>query len=222
MENEVDIISMSFALSDDDTVLTTKIWNAIDSVRYKVLMFAAASNDGLNTGRKFPARHPDVLCIHSASGSGAQSRNLNPGPHRDDFNYTALGEHVEAPSCGETTPRVSGTSVAAPVAAGVAALVLGFTRQGLTERQRPIRTVEKLKTKAGMDKIFSKMIDPNPSTKNTDDYTNIQPWQWMVHNAREDSQAEEARESIAIDINKLIREVHHPGLDQAKVDAKRV
>lgn len=211
----IDIISMSFALSEDDPQGTREIWNAIDAVRYKVLMFAAASNDGLNSGRKFPARHPDVFCIHSASGAGNPSRHLNPGPWRDDFNYTALGEYVEAPSCGETTPRVSGTSIAAPIAAGIAALVLEFTRQDPTEHQREIRNVEKLKTKAGMDKIFSKMVDPNPSTKSTEDYVNIQPWQWLVHDALEDPNGERARESIANDIDRLIYRVHHPGPEVA-------
>jgi hypothetical protein len=97
-------------------------------------LFAAASNDGANLRRAFPATEAKVFCIHSTDGHGNPS-GFNPTASSDDANFSLLGEHVE--SCwpagvngheGQVRIR-SGTSVATPIAAGLAASVLSFVQQ---------------------------------------------------------------------------------------------
>ena len=259
---------MSFALSEVDRDLRDTIHAKLEEVKYDVLMFAAASNSGKNSTRKFPAIHPDIFCVHSATGNGNPS-NFNPGGWLQDSSYSTLGEYVLAPHrcrcmmcisresavtnlatgvetayrclctepcclCTNTVPetvtgrpccsenekpsrchclsRVSGTSVAAPVAAGIAALVLEFVQQSPVNNQRKVRGAHKLKTKAGMNAIFAKMCDPKSITTRTLDnlYFNLQPWHWLVLDPVRDQDVESARQRIAHDIDWAIADVYYP------------
>ena len=100
----------------------------------QTLMFAAASNDGANLGRAFPAKYPSVFCIHSTDGNGNPS-TFNPTADEKDVNFSLLGEHVRSHwpagknGHNDIVNVMSGTSVATPIAAGLAASVLSFVRQ---------------------------------------------------------------------------------------------
>ncbi|KAK0507732.1 hypothetical protein JMJ35_009621 [Cladonia borealis] len=130
-EWNVDIISMSFGIRQYYEPMNTAISNALYN---RTLMFAAASNDGGNLGRAFPASHPSVFCIHSTDGNGNPSA-FNPTANEKDVNFSLLGEHVRshwpAGKNGhmEIVNVMSGTSVATPIAAGLAASVLSFVRR---------------------------------------------------------------------------------------------
>lgn len=210
---------MSFAMSNKDKVSIYVIAKAIEAVKYKVLMFAAASNDGQNEGRKFPARHPDVFCIHAANGKGIAS-DFNPLGHFG-ANFSTLGEFIEAPHCGKDTRRVSGTSVATPVAAGIAALVLEFTRQPPVPGQDEIRDVEKLKSKTGMRSVFLKMFDRNePWKTNTKDfYFNLQPWHLL--GSEKDRNEDTARKRIALDIDGALASVDYFPRPEESISIRR-
>ncbi|SMQ51046.1 unnamed protein product [Zymoseptoria tritici ST99CH_3D7] len=126
-----DIISMSFGIREYYKPMDDAISNALNN---RILLFAAASNDGANLGRAFPAQCPGVFCIHSTDGNGNPSK-FNPTPSVSDVNFSLLGEQVSSHwpagmDGHEQTVRVmSGTSVATPIAAGLAASVLSFVRQ---------------------------------------------------------------------------------------------
>lgn len=98
------------------------------------LLFAAASNDGANLGRAFPAKYPGVFCIHSTDGNGNPSA-FNPTADDKDVNFSLLGEHVRSHwpagrnGHDDSVKVLSGTSVATPIAAGLAAMILSFVRQ---------------------------------------------------------------------------------------------
>ena len=130
-EWKVDIISMSFGIREDHELMSTAISNALNR---RILLFAAASNDGANLFRAFPAQLPSVFCIHSTDGNGNPS-SFNPTASETDVNFSLLGEHVSshwpAGMDGHDQPVnvMSGTSVATPIAAGLAASVLAFVRQ---------------------------------------------------------------------------------------------
>ncbi|KAL4904778.1 hypothetical protein BDW74DRAFT_185369 [Aspergillus multicolor] len=130
-EWKVDIISMSFGIRGESESMKTAISNAQHS---KTLLFAAASNDGANHGRAFPAKYPSVFCIHSTDGNGNPS-TFNPTADDKDVNYSLLGEQVSSHwpagknGHNENVNVMSGTSVATPIAAGLAASILSFVRQ---------------------------------------------------------------------------------------------
>lgn len=122
---------MSFGIREHNEPMKTAISNAI---RSQILLFAAASNDGANLGRAFPAKYPSVFCIHSTDGNGNSSA-FNPTVDDKDVNFSLLGEHVSSHwpigtnGHNEYVNSMSGTSVATPIAAGLAASILSFVRQ---------------------------------------------------------------------------------------------
>lgn len=128
---KVDIISMSFGIREYHEPMSTAISNGLNK---RTLLFAAASNDGANLGRAFPAQYPSVFCIHSTDGNGNPS-NFNPTASETDVNFSLLGERVSSywpagvKGHDQTVNVMSGTSVATPIAAGLAASVLSFVRQ---------------------------------------------------------------------------------------------
>jgi subtilisin family serine protease len=195
----VDIISMSFAISKQDKQNKEAISQAIEAVQDKVLMFAAASNAGQNVGRTFPAKHNAVFCIHATNGNGSPL-TLNPRPHLKDLNFSTLGQHVEAPSKGQETIRISGTSVATPVAAGIAALVLEFVRQPPVPKQQEIEHLEpSLKKKDGMEIVFTLMYNRFALEGGPKSYFYLMPWH-LLGSEHARGNVEDARIRIAMDI----------------------
>ncbi|KAH8803318.1 hypothetical protein F5884DRAFT_739629 [Xylogone sp. PMI_703] len=158
---KVDIISMSFGIREYHELMGTAISNALNK---RTLLFAAASNDGANLGRAFPAQYPSVFCIHSTDGNGNPS-NFNPTASETDVNFSLLGEHVSSHwpagmnGHDQTVNVMSGTSVATPIAAGLAASVLSFVRQ---QDQHTAVESERLgpwlKRDNSMDAVFKSMV----------------------------------------------------------------
>lgn len=122
---------MSFGIREYNEPMKTAISNALHC---DTLLFAAASNDGANFGRAFPAKYPSVFCIHSTDGNGNPSA-FNPTADDKDVNFSLLGEQVSSHwptgknGHNEPVKAMSGTSVATPIAAGLAAAILSFVRQ---------------------------------------------------------------------------------------------
>ncbi|KAJ4004060.1 hypothetical protein NW766_011916 [Fusarium irregulare] len=126
-----DIISMSFGIREQHEGMSRAISNALNK---QTLLFAAASNDGANLSRAFPAKWPGVFCIHSTDGNGNPS-SFNPTASETDVNFSLLGESVSSHwpaglnGHDQSVNVMSGTSVATPIAAALAASVLSFVRQ---------------------------------------------------------------------------------------------
>jgi hypothetical protein len=97
------------------------------------LFFAAASNTGAAIKKyiAFPARMGEfVICINSTDGLDDISAFSPQTAERTD-NFSIIGESIKAawPNPPNSYQRKWGTSYATPIAAGIAALILGFAWQ---------------------------------------------------------------------------------------------
>jgi subtilisin family serine protease len=140
MSKRVHIISISWGMKRDIPVIGSSIKEAI---RRGILIFACASNGGANYSITFPARLPRVFCIGSADGLGTQSDFSPPFPGEEKF--SALGEAVLGARSGtDGEIRSDGTSISTPIAAGLAALLIQYTRQ-FTPKGQGAETYENMR-----------------------------------------------------------------------------
>jgi hypothetical protein len=152
-EWDVDIISLPFGFPQRIRRIRDEIRNALYAGK---VVFAAASNDGGNADRAFPASQDDVICIHSTDGLGNTSP-FNPTALNNTDNFCVVGENVEAAWPSEApgklggTRRMSGTSVAASVAVAIAALMVGFVGHNIPEHDD---WAIPLKSRDGIKAIF--------------------------------------------------------------------
>ena len=133
---------MSFGFPDRNIEGYASLEEAIQNPHHShVLLFAAASNHGANLHRAYPARHEEVICIHSTDANGNRS-DFSPTA-KDGDNFATIGEAVESaypsslrsPGMGETYAIYkSGTSHTTPIAASIAAFLLLYARLHLEEK----------------------------------------------------------------------------------------
>ena len=151
-----------------------------------IILLAAASNGGSNP--KFPIAYPAaatglVICINSADPWGGKSR-FNP-PLSVGDNFIILGENVRSAwpqhadregatqdPDGSWWKRASGTSVATPFAAAVAASVLqyGLMNEAVLGQEK----YRRLKCYNGVRQMFAIMC-PDKRFRSSDGYDHIRP-----------------------------------------------
>ncbi|UKZ69411.1 uncharacterized protein TrAtP1_010421 [Trichoderma atroviride] len=195
-EWNVDIISMSFGLTPPDARqdgntqleesdlkeyeeiingIIKSINNAITSSR---LVFAAASNDGKNRRRTFPANYPSVFGVYASDGLGAVSR-MNPSSQEDDINIMTLGIDVKVferrqvdkngvSSFIREPKHRSGTSFATAIAAGIAGTVLDIADRG---KEMEEQTRKRLRNYGGMRRVFTELLP-----RDEDNHCYLTPW----------------------------------------------
>jgi hypothetical protein len=157
-EWDVDMISIPFGLPRAVPRIQDELEKA---VHQKKIIFAAASDNGANTGRSYPATQPGVICVHSVDGLGNAS-SFNPTEVAGTDNFCVLGEHVDAawPSFSPTTQlggtrRMSGSATATSVAVAIAALMITIVDDNTSEQEY----ASWLKSYAGIRAVFRRLSE---------------------------------------------------------------
>lgn len=162
---EADIVSMSFGypeeiLVDGKKVVSKAILRAVLHRDHRVLFLAAGGNFGGNQKEMFPASHEFVIPIRSTDHEGA-FQGFNPPPNYRGLDvFGTLGKGVSSAWLSrQDGERVqTGTSVATPIAAGIAAMVLADARILLENNPSTgHELINRLWTKAGMWSMFENL-----------------------------------------------------------------
>lgn len=125
-----DVISMSWGGSSGSFITGENIINS--GVAAGIVMIAAAGNDNTNTPY-YPAAYTNVIAVASTDQGDTKSSFSNYGSWID---IAAPGRGIYTTSAGSNSSYVSasGTSMATPLVAGLAALILS-NEPGLTPAQ---------------------------------------------------------------------------------------
>ncbi|MGJ1321682.1 S8 family peptidase [Sphingobacterium faecium] len=129
--NNIDIISASISLGNPASILDTKINTYTNNGRSGKggVMLASTGNDGSNSIMGYPARHANVFAVGASGYDDTRASFSNYGGYVE---FLAPGVNIQTTSHNGGYRDFSGTSAAAPVAAGAAALILSavpsFTR----------------------------------------------------------------------------------------------
>lgn len=86
-----------------------------------VPVFAASGNDGQEALRLYPATWQEPICIAAVNSDGTPAPFSN---HTGEMDFADLGVDVDALSMDGTSVKVNGTSIATPIAAAKAGLIL--------------------------------------------------------------------------------------------------
>ncbi|PNS19980.1 hypothetical protein CAC42_7947 [Sphaceloma murrayae] len=159
-KHEVDIVVMSFGYPEP----IPAIRRAIGSSR--MLFFAAAANEGGNQTEMFPASYLNkVIPIRATDQTGDVWRFNPPVNPKRWVNFMTLGTDVPAAWPGTNELKCqTGTSIATPIAAGIAATILADARLMLKARgiegkltEQDEEQIQLLWTIEGMEAVLHQM-----------------------------------------------------------------
>ena len=118
VEQKVDIISMSLGGGGTSRVMTEAIDQAIEA---GVFVICAAGNDGSDRSVNYPANLDQTIAVAAIGESAVVAEYSSRGPEVD---IAAPGSKILSTFINGGYAHLSGTSMATPFVAGVAALIL--------------------------------------------------------------------------------------------------
>lgn len=173
-----------------------------EAYRRRILVFAAASNCGGNDSISWPAKSDKVICVHATDGYGNSTR-FTPKALGNADNFAVLGSAVKSywPECLEGSQgemRLNGTSCAAPIAAGIAALVMEFVRRKCAQHKdfaTHTELLQRLGERQAMIRIFRKMVSDD---KKNALYDYLEPWNLLDKQDKWYDEKDKVREILKI------------------------
>lgn len=132
IENQIQIINMSFSIEDDKPLLKSSIEKALDA---GIIVVASASNSfGGKVG--FPASYENVISVTSVD----EKMKLGENSPRGKIDFCAPGVKILSTSNDGSYEEFSGNSLATPHVTGLIALLLENPKKyGLPEGKRNIQ-----------------------------------------------------------------------------------
>lgn len=119
IENDIDVLNMSFGTSNYSSLFYQTIRKAYES---GMVLVASAGNTGTETNEvTYPAKFDEVISVGSCDEAGARS---DFSPQSEDIDILAPGEYIESTGLIDGYSTESGTSLAAPHVTAAVALVL--------------------------------------------------------------------------------------------------
>lgn len=152
---------MSFGFQEPIPIIQHAIGEATLQRKGNIIFLAAAANSGGNSREMFPANMSDVISIRETNSHGAFSDTNPPVSEHDPAALGTLGRQVPAAwrsGCDGEVAK-SGSSVATAVAAGIAAMVLGFVSKAVASPTEYMisREARKVQTHSGMRRVLIDM-----------------------------------------------------------------
>jgi subtilisin len=129
IENAAHVVNMSLGGSQDSSLLRAAVQDAAGA---GLIVVAAAGNE--SSGVSYPAKYPEVVAVSAVDSSMRLASFSNSGPEVD---FAGPGVSVLSTYKGSGYATLSGTSMAAPHVAGVAALMVSSGSSGLMGRLLP-------------------------------------------------------------------------------------
>ncbi|MBN8627097.1 MAG: S8 family peptidase [Planctomycetes bacterium] len=139
-----DVLSLSLGSPTPSNAIAAAVARAVAAGRFVV---CAAGNDGRDRSVNYPARLDDVVAVGAVDRRGQLADFSSRGPEVD---VCAPGQEILSTYLNAGYARLSGTSMAAPFVAGLAALVLAKhkARGGDTPVTSPAELLEHLRRTA--------------------------------------------------------------------------
>ena len=126
---------MSFAISDDNTELSEK---CSDARRHGIVMLCSTHDEGPRVSKAFPADYADTIAIAACDAYGRISRDKDANHNMDaKYNYKIHGVEIATGKVPflVSEDRISGSSVATAIAAGLSSLILSCDRLAFPGRK---------------------------------------------------------------------------------------
>lgn len=117
IDNDMDIINMSFGTTTNSSILHRAIRDAYENG----IVLVAASGNNSNTEVQYPAGYDEVISVGAQNPEGGISDFSSVGENLD---IIAPGEKIETTGIFGTVNGTSGTSIATAQVTGVASLIL--------------------------------------------------------------------------------------------------